>query len=147
MNLEGVGIGITSGILLLILHWVWRRYVVTWFYYLIKSETPVGGNYQTSYTEDNIPYQEDAKLIQWGRRVYGKITFVSGDEKITYKFSGKYQDRILSGTYFSTDRASFERGAFVLEYKGKTGFKGWQSYISPHTGKVVSNKYTWKRLK
>ncbi|MBU1637231.1 hypothetical protein KKC97_06140, partial [bacterium] len=64
---------------------------------------------------------------------------------------GTFKNRILSGTYFSTDNSNFERGAILLLYVKKGKFVGQQSLFSKTADKLtadelVSTKYEWNHV-
>ena len=137
---------IGSGLIVAVLVWMWRRYLWEKITGLFpQRQTKIAGRWRTEFKEDEHSYSETVTLHQRGRRITADFELEEDGEVTKYRFSGTFQDLILSGTYYSTDETDVERGTILLRYM-KREFKGQNSFFSKHSENVVSSSYKWTRL-
>ena len=67
------------------------------------------------------------------------------DDETVYKFVGTFRNLVLSGTYESTDKTDFERGAILLRYTQQGTFVGQNIFFSKTSEHLVSGDYEWTR--
>ncbi len=76
-----------------------------------------------------------------------KIVLEEDGEETIYEFSGTFQNLIMSGTYDSTDKEEYERGAILLRYVGKGKFFGQNTFFSKtFEDEVKASWYKWTRI-
>ena len=140
-------VAIGAGLIVAFLLWMWRSY----FWEKITGRFPqkqpkIAGRWRTEFKEDAHSYTENVTLYQRGRRVTADFELEEDGEVTKYRFSGTFQDLILSGTYYSIDEADFERGTILLRYTMRGTFEGQNSFFSKRSEELVSSPYKWTRI-
>lgn len=139
--------GLIVAVLGTVLGWLWKKYL--WEKIpgrFLQRQTKIAGRWRTEFKEDEHPYSETVTLHQRGREVTADFELEEDGEVTKYRFSGTFQNLILSGTYYSTDETDFERGTILLRYTRHGTFEGQNSFFSRHSDDVVSSPYKWMRI-
>ncbi len=145
-TLDQIVPGILSGLAVLGIVWLARNVVPDIWLRFGTNEPRIAGKWKTEFEEDGKSYEEKVDLRQRGRKVSAKIVLEEDGEETIYEFSGTFQNLILSGTYDSTDKEEYERGAILLRYVGK-GFVGRNAFFSKTSeDEVKASPYKWTRI-
>lgn len=113
-------------------------------------ELDIAGEWKTTFKEKEQSFNEQVKLKQRGRKVWGDLIVEKQGRKITYAFKGVFRNRILTATYETTDRRDYEQGAFSLRYTSLDGTKcliGQYIGISMDSDDLFSSQYRWELVK
>ena len=157
-NLWVITIG--SGVTILFIGWMAKRWWGKTVGKNIETDsdhkkikaTSIAGKWRTSFKEDEQEFNENVEIHIDGNEVWGTIDLIDlNDPSLitdSYKFKGKYMDRILAGTYESNDPTDYEQGAFVLELRGKI-LTGKYLFGTKKEGEepIASSPYIWERIK
>lgn len=135
---------VVGGIVTAILIWAWTNLLPLLQGLMNRDEPRVGKKWKTTFKEGNVVYHENVTLKQRGRKIRGEIVLQSdAGEVTTYRLEGNFKHLILTGTYESTNKADYERGAFALRYTNRKKFTGHYILFSKGSDQLISSQYEW----
>ena len=148
MNPLEIGVfgSVLGGSILLLAQWLWRNLLSGIIVRFQKGEPTIAGKWRTTFKEEDQKYHESVTLRQQGRNIMADIILrEDNDDETVYKFVGTFRNLVLSGTYESTDKTDFERGAILLRYTQQGTFVGQNIFFSKTSEHLVSGDYEWTR--
>jgi len=127
--------------------WIWRSELYAKVFSMFSADVVVAGQWQTHWQKDGAKEElhENAELEQWGHKVWGHATTVSGTPR-TYDLEGQISADLLLLTYHETGPNTFDQGQILLRIgNGAKTMVGEEIGLDMKNDRsLVTAKYRWE---
>ena len=96
---------------------IWNRYI-KWNIVRknkLSPELSIAGKWMSTFAEDGQIYKERVEIIQKGRKIEALLDLNQNGKNYKYNFTGEYKNKILTGSYNSSNKRKDERGTIIVQ--------------------------------
>jgi hypothetical protein len=147
--MEGLGIGVTAGlittILVVVIQKLWVTAIEPWYEERIYKDAKIEGEWIVTYP--GIDLKELATIKRVAHKITGVVAVVEGpDQGRTYSLEGEFKNLLLTLSYSAVSRTSLDRGTYTLLLKNNGNrFEGASALYEDESNTILTHECQWIR--